>query len=454
MPDGPINSEGISINITPEEGVGKPVPSNVSAGSAETSIANEIPPSREVSDYSACWRTEQPEFVLIQGKKLSEIGIPLDMTLSNRPYIPLYLSKLMSLYEKSLGIVHTNEKVGAFESGKQYWERETYAVYTGLLNRLSTAMVLLNLLDPDDDPAVQVAKSFFGDISDRWKTRIENDLSNGELDASELPGEVNIALGSKRSELRKALTDRTWDRLKVLAEKLGQEVTQEGGMFEAIHILYADVMNRFDQKQDQLQRKSREKINEILYGDWRTIELYIPLVPRGVILHDEWLWQGFEKGRIKPSIYFPTRVEANSDETGGDLHVNAQGEMWRAAHSWTKGLYRTDEVEVPYPPNLESGYAVEIPFVIDEEVHNLTAIIVNNIGRVNPQILERLNKDESVIHSSEVVFIAPDSEGNNKIWLPSFSDTHSADFILAIKPQIEKVTTIKYSDVRKMKGSG
>lgn len=418
--------------------------------------------AREINDYSNCWRYEDPQYCLVDGKTLSEIGVPLDLPISNEPLKPPCLSKLMATYEKSLGIVKVEDKItvenpwgsmfgedkrySTFESGRSYWEKTYGSIGVGLTNRLFQLLYQCKALQPEEDPAYILSKKKLLEFSPDVIKLIQNKIN--DYNVSLLDELYMWFKPEHRLKYQAEVEALTKQRLDVIATKLGIVLNKTDGLFPSIYKLYSAFILDIGKHTAQLTSEEKLRVEELLYskdlkygvecGGW--------LIPWGVITTDKWEWEGFRNGALEAHIYLPTNLPDYRGE--GDFHTDAQMVMWRAAKRQVLAEYQHNDTQVPYPPNMESPSRVIIPYKSNGMIKNLGIVFFNNISRVSPTILDEVRHIfKRVYDCDNVVFIAPTISGKNQVVIPLYSDTKAVDFLMAVKTRPEKTKTIQLGQI-------
>lgn len=403
---------------------------------------------RMVPDYSACWRLEDPRFYLVDGKKtLYEIGLPLNLPQSNEPLFPHALADLMATYEKGLGIVRVRaaleekkyweKEKKRYDSGRDFWEKETAYFGLELSNRLTQLLCVAGIIKPSEDP-------IFEKLLDGLKKlppEANHVRDRVSADVTELYDSIEqIAIFDPTIRGVKALTNQ---RILFFAERMHVSVN-EWGIFVPLNNFYRSLLTDFEKSTLNLTDVQKVRFEKLLYSD---IEYDLSLVPWGVITTDQWNWPGFENGSIAASVYFGTDTPSHRDT--GDYHRSALSAMWDAARKLTVNCYHKPEVQVPYPPNLQSARRVVIPYEAEGVVKHLGVIFFDDCAAVNPLLLNKATKNFDRLFGCErTVFVGPDSSKRNKVMTPSFASTASFDFSQAVGIRKQLYRMVGFDETR------
>lgn len=393
---------------------------------------------REVNNYEDCWGVADPECILAGKKRISEIGVPIDIKMSNNPLNPVFLPEYMATLEENLEIAENYR-----------WEGFENSIALGLTNRISEILYRMNLLKPDEDPGVKWAEKFYESIPPGLQETV-NELTGGQ---KILYPSQNIIWRCRQKGIEDIheLYKLAQQRLKIFAEKLEISI-EEGQFYVLINKLFASMRERFAQDEKSYPHSKRKTIDGLLYTDRIFIVSEHRIIPWGVLAIDDWEWKEFEKGKIDADFFVGTNYPAY--EGIGDYHAGAKTKMWRFVlgqlrpDSWKE--YWDENIDVPHPPNLESGYRVIIPYQENGGLKKVAVIYFNNIDRVNPKILEEARLHYTSYRGgdcSKVIFVAPDKNNKNQVWEPVFADPESTEFIMAVKPRQEVLSTVKFQDI-------
>lgn len=402
---------------------------------------------RTVHNYKNCWQEVRPTSSYVGKIPLSEIGVPIDMYMSNEPLKPAYLVNYYSRFETSLNI-------GIEEFDKLYGSQSVE-----LTNYLAKLLQKLEIMDRTDDPAFEWANAMIQSLDRDAVIKKEDYYLFGN------PKEIKNAINMHRDRLAviiqkvkedpnelipfaysvnkdtkgaHGLEDLTKSRLIKFGELVGVDVRYINGDFQMINTIYTRIKSDFDS--GKLGDNSPEIENII--NNSILINADSPLIPNGIISRDGYHWDGFSIDKdVKPMIYDSAGRPMQQTR---DNHVDARIAMWRGIRD-VNGLHAEDNSsnnEIPIPPNLESGYVTIVPYNVNGEAKYLALLSFNDITRINPIVIENAKTN-----FGECFFVAPDKNGINKVWLPKFSDKNDVDFQMAIVDSQEPLYTQRFEEI-------
>ncbi|KKT31164.1 MAG: hypothetical protein UX04_C0006G0053 [Microgenomates group bacterium GW2011_GWF2_45_18] len=225
---------------------------------------------------------------------------------------------------------------------------------------------------------------------------------------------------------------------------------------EEIFTIFSDLLTRM---RDRLSVDQQERLESLLYVTFIDT-LTSTLAPWGVQMTDDWIFDGFKSGKLTRNVYLPTNDAyfqgigyGFNGQRGGDFHKSSLSILWDRAVGEMSKEAREFEALVPQPPNLESASWVVIPIEISGIVYSLALLFVNDISRVHPDLIERARKQFK--ECVDVLFIAPDENGKNHIWVPKFADSGSVEFQMSVvsrQEPVQKVSLKKYISTKSIWG--
>lgn len=403
--------------------------------------------SREVYDYSNCWTKRDNADVFVGKNTVDEIGFPLDISVSNKPLEPPYVVNYYATLEKSLSLPD-----GVF--GELY---KTQAIH--LMAYIGEMVEVMKLVDTDKNPLIAWANSevkkfnrprtvppelefYFEDEPEERQSYVAADQTlYSEIIHSTGVGPYKLVydvLNHYRDRGREIPVDPPFAALDSISDSLGIK-EKDGGVFTKIALIYNNLAEIYHTKMSASDTIEQKLSNmPLLKADSN-------LLPIGVISID-----GFSSKEIADPV-MPEIVygEATLSHSTGDFHSNASVTLWKKIrdcyHIFPE--YYNSNSELPVPPNWDSGYKMEVPYLNKEgQIKNVVFVVFNQIGNINLDAARQF-RDIHKRYGSETIFLSPGPDGHNAVWEPRFIDTSDVEYLMSLKTEIQTTPTVKCIDI-------